>query len=270
MGIWLLAGIFAAPLAGVKTRPDAAGIVNLSAAANDRDWAAASNYSYMERDRTGHATKTYQVRMILGSPYQKLTAVNGQPLSAEEQAEAERKLAHEIEQRRNETPTQRQSRIAAYRQGRRRDHLLITQLVSAFNFKLLGEQTLAGHRVYVLDARPRPDYIPPDRDTKVLTGMQGKLWIDRATYQWVRVVARVIRPVWIEGFLARVDPGTRFALDYAPVNADIWLPTHFVMSSHAKVLFVFSRHEEADQTYFDYQPQTAVQATSNGSNSSTR
>jgi hypothetical protein len=41
----------------------------------------------------------------------------------------------------------------------------------------------------------------------VLTGMEGKLWIDEKTFQWVKVEATVIRPVSIEGFLAEVEPG---------------------------------------------------------------
>ena len=106
--------------------------------------------------------------------------------------------------------------------------------------------------VYVLAASPRPGYNPPTRDTRVLPGMRGKLWVDAQTYQWVKVEAEVIHPVWIEGFLARVDPGTRFALEYAPVSDDIWLPSHYEMQSHAKVLLLFSHHDQADQTYSDY------------------
>lgn len=51
----------------------------------------------------------------------------------------------------------------------------------------------------------------------MLRGMEGELWIDEATFQWVKVQARVIRPVSIEGFLARVEPGTRFELEKMPV-----------------------------------------------------
>jgi hypothetical protein len=88
---------------------------------------------------------------------------------------------------------------------------------------------------------------------QVLTGMQGQLWIDQKTYQWVRVTAQVIHPVSIAGFLARVEPGTRFELEMSPVEGDIWQATHFSMRSQAKVLFVFNRSSQEDSTYFDYQ-----------------
>ena len=82
--------------------------------------------------------------------------------------------------------------------------------------------------------------------------MVGQLWIDQKTFQWVKVVAEVVHPVSIGGFLARVDPGTRFELDKAPVGNGIWLPSHFSMKSDAKVLHMFSHDSQEDVTYFDY------------------
>ncbi len=236
---------------------DVAAIVQRSAQANDRDWAAAPGFSYRESDKTVQGTRTYQVLMIAGSPYRKLIAINGEPLAPALRAHEEHKLTRTIAQRRNETKSERDARVAAYQNGRGRDHLLISQLVSAFNFELVGQQQLGPHQVYVLQATPRPGYIPPNRDTKVLTGMQGKLWIDTKTYQWVKVEAQVIRPVWIEGFLAKVTTGTRFALDYAPVTGDVWLPARFTMQSRAKVLGLFSRHGVADESFSDYQKESA-------------
>lgn len=249
----LLAVISMAAGAGARAAdPGVDEVIRRSAEANARDWQAAPKYSYNERDRTDQGVTEYRVRMMAGSPYQELMAVNGKPLAAAARAEEQRKLKEALAQRESETPAQREKRVTDYENDRRRDHMLIQQLVRAFTFKLMGQQKLAGRQVYVVQATPRPDYAPPDRDSKVLTGMRGRLWIDTKTFQWVRVEARVIQPVWIEGFLARVDPGTRFLLEYRPVEGDIWQPSHFVMNAHAKVLFLFSRHDQADESYFNY------------------
>jgi hypothetical protein len=88
---------------------------------------------------------------------------------------------------------------------------------------------------------------------QVLPGMQGQLWIDQKTYQWVKVTAEVIHPVSIEGFLAQVEPGTRFELEKSPVDGGTWQITHFAMKSEAKVLFLFSHNSQENSTYFDYQ-----------------
>ena len=70
--------------------------------------------------------------------------------------------------------------------------------------------------------------------------------------QWVKVEATVVHPVSIVGFLARVDPGTRFELENMPVAEKLWLPKHFAMKAAAKVLFLFNHNEQQDQTFFDY------------------
>ena len=66
------------------------------------------------------------------------------------------------------------------------------QLTKAFNFTLEGEQKLGPYDVYVLKATRRPGYVPPNRETRVLTGMEGRLWVDKKSYQWVKVEAHVI------------------------------------------------------------------------------
>ncbi len=232
-------------------------IIARSVEANKADWKVEPEYNYSERDTENGHTKTYDVLMILGSPYQRLTSVDGKPLSDQQKADQQRKLEQATAQRRDETPAQRAERIAKYERSNQRNHFLIEQLTKAFDFKLEGTPTMDGHAVYELSATPRPSYKPPNDHAKVLTGMRGTLWIDQKTYQWVKVEAKVIRPVSIEGFLARVDPGTQFELKQAPVEGDIWLPTFFSMRARAKVFFLFSHNSQEEDTFFDYRKASA-------------
>jgi hypothetical protein len=232
-------------------------IIERSVQANSQDWNAASDYNYFERDRQpGGGSKAYEVIMILGSPYQRLIAVNRAALPQWQQEQEQQKLAAVLTQRRNESVSQRAERIAKYEKDRKRDRLLMDQLTKAMNFVLVREQELNGRQVYVLKATPRSDYQPPTMEAEVLRGMEGELWIDKATFQWVKVQARVIRPVSIEGFLASVEPGTRFELERVPVGDDIWLPSHFSMNSQARVLFFFTRKSAEDETYYGYHKAT--------------
>jgi len=191
--------------------------------------------------------------MIEGSPYQRLIAIDGKPLPPAQSAQQEAKQQQVTEQRRSESPQERANRIGKYQSGRRRDNNMMNQLTVAFDFTLVGESKLRGFHVYVLKATPRPGYQPPSMELQVLTGMQGELWIDQNTYQWVRVTAHVIRPVSIAGFLAQVEPGTQFELEKAPVGKGVWQPIHFSMRSQARVLMLFNRSSQEDETYFDYQ-----------------
>ncbi len=233
--------------------PDVQTIIEKSVQANQKDFQAAPEYNNKERDRTAKGSKLYQITMIDGTPYQRLISVNGKPLSKAQRADELKKQEQAVAQRKAESPEQRRDRIAKYQKDRTRDHNMIEQLTKAFDFKMLGSGTLRGFNVYNLRATPRAGYQPPNMDCQVLPGMQGELWIDQKTFQWVKVTAQVIRPVSIEGFLAQVEPGTRFELDKAPVEGgDIWQPSHFSMNSHSKVLFLVNRSSSADQTFSDY------------------
>jgi hypothetical protein len=253
LGLVLPAGRAASDQLDVQT------ILERSVEANERDWEAAPQYDYSERDRAVRGTRTYDELMILGSPYERLIAVNGAALSLEEQAAEQAKLDAVVAARQAESEQQRAERVADYERERKRDLVFLDQLALAFEFTLVSEDELDGREVYVLKARPRADYQPPNVEAKVLTGMQGKLWIDKSTFQWVKVEARVIHPVEIGGFLARVEPGTQFELEKMSIEDGIWLPKHFAMKSRAKILFLFSQRKVKDETYFNYRAATAAQ-----------
>jgi hypothetical protein len=271
-GKWIRAAALCllCPIVAICSAPDVQTIIKKSVAANEADWKVDPNYSYRERDRTGSGTKTYDVTMIQGSPYRQLIEVNGEPLSPQSSANEKQKLERVIAQRRAESPEQRQKRIAQYEKERRRDHLMMEQLTQAFDFKLIGSRTVDSHDVYVLRATPRKGYKPPNMETQVLPGMRGELWIDKKTFQWVKVTAHVIRPVSIEGFLAQVQPGTRFELEKMPVDDGIWLPKHFEMKSSAKILFLFNRSDQEDNTFFDYRKMNTESASRSAPTVNTR
>jgi hypothetical protein len=249
-----------APFTTWAATVDVQTIIERSIQANDKDWQAGPAYSFSERDVQDGGTRTSEVTMILGSPYYRHVAINGRPLRPEDQAEQQRKQEQITAQRCGESQQERAERIARYENERRRDHLLMDEMVKAFSFKLVGERRSGSFEVYVLKATPKPGYQPPNKEAKVLTGMQGEIWVDKQTFQWVRVEAEVIHSISILGFLARVEPGTRFELEKMPVDSGIWLPAHFAMKSRAKIFFLYSRKDQEDETYFDYRKATFNEA----------
>jgi hypothetical protein len=129
----------------------------------------------------------------------------------------------------------------------------MAQMARAFDYKLVGVETVNGRRCFVLDATPRPGYQPINRDTEVLKGMRGRMWIDTTAYQWVKVEAEVFQPVAFGLFIAHVEPGTEFILEQQPFKGNLWLPSHFTVRVKAEVLFI-SRNSFDDETYWDYRP----------------
>ena len=233
-------------------------IIRRSVAASERNWRAAPSWSYNERDAKpkggGSSSKTYRVLLIAGSQYNQLVAKNDRPLSPEEQAAEQEALQQEIRKRKGESPSERSTRISKYQQERNQDHAMMLEMVSAFDFTPAGEEDVRGQRAYVFEASPKSGYVPNSRDAKVLTGMKGRLWVDKRTFQWAKVQAEVIKPISFYGFLAKVVPGTSFLLEQAPVGDRIWLPIRFRQQVSAKALGIINENSLDEETYSDYKP----------------
>jgi hypothetical protein len=247
--------------AALAIQADTSEIIRRSIAANEADWNAQPNYSYLDTStEDGQPSKTYQVLMIDGSRYSRLVAVDGKPLPPDQAKEEMQKLQAAIARRDRESASEHAARVEKYRKQRDQEHLMFQQMTRAFNFRFAGETKLDGHDVYVFDAEPRPDYVPPNQKAKVLTGMRGRLWIDKATYHWVKVQAEVVQPVSISGFLAKVEPGTQFTLENRPVAPNVWLPARFSMNVQAKILGLFSHNSSESDTYSHYRPNAVTLA----------
>lgn len=246
----LVPAVFAA--SPVKSELSAKEIIAKSSAVTQADFEAYPKYSHTERDRDGSTDKTYRVKMIDGSPYQELIAGDGEPLSQQQQKQEQIKLRQEIAKRNAESPDARRQRIANYERDRHRDNTMIRQLTAAFDFELVKTGRIESFDVFILKATPKKGYNPPNMDSQVLPGMQGRLWIDQKTFQWVKVTAQVIHPVSIMGFLAKVQPGTRFELEKRPIGNGIWAVSHFSMHANALILGLFSHKTQQDQVFTDY------------------
>jgi len=245
--------------------PDPDQIIRKSVDAIKSDWAQAPKYSFLERDveskrHSPLMAKTYRVLMIDGSAYNLVTAINDQPLPPGKKADEQRKLQREIEKRQKESEREREKRIAKEQRERMHDHEMLQEMVDAFRFHLTGEAQIDGRSCWVLNAEPRPGYKATNHEGRVLEGMKGQLWIDKATNQWVKVHAEVVKPVSFYGFLAKVGPGTEFDLEQAPVTDNVWMPTHFQVRVNSTALGLFSDRSTENDTYRDYQPMPQASA----------
>jgi hypothetical protein len=248
-------------LAGACHAADVPEIVTRATAVIQSDWAADPDYAYIEREETrknGRVTsKTSQVVMMADSEYHMPTAFDDKPLSPEMQKAELQKLKNEYQRRNNEGPAARRHRIEKYKKERDENGELLLDFPSAFNFEILREEILDGHPVYVLSATPRKRNGPLSSAAKVLSGMDGTVWIDSVNFHVVRGDTTVMSPVPIYGILARVLPGTRVELDLGPVTDSIWLVKRFSLFLNVSKLG-FKSSEVVDTTYTGYGLNTEV------------
>jgi hypothetical protein len=269
----VLSGVFCLPI-GVRAAqdthsPTASEIVRRSVAVNTADWQAQPQYSYREHDvkskvdADGRATiqqmRGWEVMMIDGTPYNRLISTENEPLRGSQEQQERDKLSKEVQKRQNESASDRQARLSKYQSSREEEHLLMDQMVKAFRFELAGEERLGGFDCYVLDAKPDPNYRPPVEKARVLTGMQGRLWIDKNQFHWVKVEAEVVSPVEFGLFIAKVKPGTRFELDQSPVG-NVWLPKCFTETVNASVLGLYGYRTKEEEHYSDYRRDSQLSA----------
>src|SRR5580700_6442131 len=189
--MYVRACLLAVAVSTLSAAPNPEDIIRKSVEAIQFDWAQTPKYSYLERDveakrHSPAMAKTFRVLMIDGSPYNLVTAINDEPISADERALEQKKLQKEIERRQKESERERQRRIAKYQKEREHDHQMLQEMVDAFEFHLNGEAQMDGHACWVLNAEPKPGFEPSNHEGRVLKGMKGQLWIDKATNQWVK------------------------------------------------------------------------------------
>jgi hypothetical protein len=236
---------------------DATQIMRRAINRTEANWHAAPNYSFLRiksKSKRGaqSVTVTQQVLMIDGSQYSKTIAEAGHPLTPAAARQEEEKLRKEVSRRSKESPRERAQRLRKYAEDRERDHLLLTQLSEAFDYTFAANQQQVRTEAWVIEGHPKSGYIAPSRDAKLLSSMNIKVWVDKATYQWMRLEAEVTQPVALYGSLAKVSPGTRFTLEQEPVSQTVWLPNRFTMQVNASALGLLHEDFTEDEMYSNY------------------
>lgn len=247
-------------------------MIRRSVSVNTADWQAQPQFGFRELDikskvdSAGRAhvegSKTYEVSMIEGTPYNRVIAINNEPLSKAQSHAEQLKLERETNRRQKESAADRKARISKYQAERKEEHMLMQQMTEAFHFTLAGTERVGDVDCYLLNATPNPSYRPPVEKTRVLTGMKGRMWIDKEHYHWVKVQAEVISPVEFGLFIAKVKPGTRFELEQAPVG-NVWLPKSFTQSVNASILGFYGMRTKEEEHYSDYHQLTLHAGISN-------
>jgi len=247
---------------GVCRAADADEMVQRAAAALKSDWAADPSYACVEKDEVQKSdkvtSKTFEVVMIDGSDYHFPLAIDGQPLSPARRKAELVKLKNEIERRKNESPSARRSRINAWKKQRDENGELLLDFPSALTFQLLGEEMTDGHAAYVFSATPKLGVVATTRAAKVLTGIEGKAWVEKDTMHPIRVECSVIRRVPVYGALASVLPGTDIEIGMTNVADSTWLIDTVSMKLRVAKLHVFKSTDVTRYTYTDYRPNASA------------
>jgi hypothetical protein len=235
---------------------DARQIVSQSLVAAELSWQARNEYIYMERDEDRRLDSAGQVQsqnvdvtkmtLVNGIRFEELMEHNGQLPSADDQ----KKRDVEIEKLKHETTAERAERLRKDQDNRSFLHVLL----EAFDFRLVGEEIVDGRPAYVLEATPHPGYHASGKYGKLLSRVQGKLWVDKQDFGWVKVDGEVTQSFSMGLFVARVQRGSHILLEQICLGDAVWVPKRLEVRASAKILFLKSLELEKILTYSDYRP----------------
>src|SRR5215469_10265594 len=220
------------------------------------------DYTYIERevqknfDGKGHLKsteiKTYEILEIAGEQVERLIQKDDKPLDAKEAAKEDEKVQKVIDKRKNESEEQKKKREATEAKEREDGRKFVKEIADAYNFKLVGTESVGGREAWVIDGEPRPGFEPHMKDAKLLSKIHGRVWIDKSDLQLSKLNVEMLDTVSIGLFLARVHKGTRVMLEQARVNDEVWLPRHVTFKLDARVALVKGFRLDGEQSFRDY------------------
>jgi hypothetical protein len=220
-------------------------LVRRSIAQNQLDWVRMKDYTWqansVERHFDSHgkveSTKreNWETLILDGQPHRRMLERDGKPLSEEEQRIERKKLDQAVSKLSSETPAEKQRRLEETERQRKREFAFLSEIPDLFDLRLEGDSTVDGRPVWVVSGAPRPGARPKSHDAKVLLKVRGRMWIDRATYQWAKVEVETTDTISWGLFLARLNPGARLTFEQTEVNSELWLPKRLFLSGSGRV-----------------------------------
>ncbi len=159
----------------------------------------------------------------------RLRSVDGQPISAEQEKQEERRIAGLV----HKGDEDKKPRRAEQEDDRQMDHLL----------KMLPQAVIAkygehkGDMVELLYA-PNADFHPSSHEDAVFHAMAGRIWVNEREMRLAEIEGDLIREVkFYGGLLGYLDQGGKFNVKQSEVAPGYWEVTMLDVNMHGKILF---------------------------------
>jgi len=222
----------------------------------------ARDYTYIARevenkldgkgDTKSTEIKTYEVLEIYGEPVQRLIAKNDKPLDPKQAAKEEEKIQKIIDKRKNESENDRQKREQKQEKQVEDGRRFVREVADAYNFTLLGTESVGGREAWVFKGEPRPGFEPHMKESKFLCKFHGQVWIDKSDLQMAKLDVEAIDNVAVGWVLARIHTGTRFIIEQTRVNEEVWLPRYLTFKVDARIALLKGFRMDGEESFRDY------------------
>jgi hypothetical protein len=241
---------------------DAREIVRKSVELDQANWMRRADYTWVEESRERHFDaqnrvtsehqESWETIVLDGEPYERTLERDHKPLSPAEQKKEQEKLDKIAARIDKETPEEKQRRADHREQERRREREFLLEITDAYDFHLDGDQNIDGQDAWVISGTPKPGYHARSREGAAMLKIKGRIWIEKAGYQWVRLEGESIGTISFGWFLARLYPGAKLVVEQSRINDEVWLPTRMFVSGRGRLGLVKRIAEEDEITWTNY------------------
>lgn len=237
-------------------------IVRRSIEIDHRTLELARSYTCQQREVINHLDKhggvtsteikTFDINFYFGEEYARLVGENDKPLSADAQKKEDAKLEKFLAKYRDESPDDREKRLAKEKKQREEGRAFLRDVVNAYDFRLVGDEQVDGVDTYVIDATPRPDFKPTQPHAGMLKKIKGRLWIEKKDYNWVKVEAQALDTISFGFFLFRIHSGSRFVLEKTLVKNEVWLLKRLDIDGGARIALFKNENIRQEDVFSSY------------------
>ena len=247
---------------GIHEIPTAQEILERSLASSEANWKLSENYTWREtrifrkKDKDGNLkeqeSKTYDVTMIEGKEYERLVLEDGEALSPEKERKEQEKLDKAVAELQRESASQRAKRMKKQREEREENEAMFRAVPRAFQFQVVGEESIDGRPAWVVRATPREGFKPFNRASSWLPKMKGNLWIDKDALIWLKAEVETLDTISFGLVLARVGKGSTMHFEQQFVNGEVWMPRRTEVNFDARLAIFKKLYGEVEVHFSDY------------------
>ena len=116
----------------------------------------------------------------------------------------------------------------------------------------MGEEAVDGRSAWVVAATPKNKFHPTRPDGGILSKLQGRIWIDKNDYHWVKAEAEVMETISLGFLIARIHKGSRFSFEQVRVNDEVWVMRRMHVDISARVFLLGHPTRQLEETFSDY------------------
>ena len=237
-------------------------IVRRGLDADQQNFQLARDYTYEERvelkalDKKGapkhHEIYTNDVTILYDEPYSRRIRKDDKPLTESAEKKEQEKMDKFVAKYKNESEGDREKRLAKKEKERQEERAFAGDVMNAYDFRLVGAESVDGRDAFVIEANPRKDFHPTQPYADILPKLRGKIWIDKKDYGWVKMEVETLDTISWGLFVLRIHKGTQMTFEQVRVNDEIWLPRRISVNASARFALFMNGRFDWESSFSNY------------------